>query len=140
LSQSSVGMCERPLSSSPTFSAAWARVKFEGRPDVRWENRRRPLWVEKPSSPLLKAVVGRTSQPGCGQAHQPRRHGRVRSGGTVDSHRRGRPRPCIGPAIIRYQLVTSQTQSEAAGQSSSCWAVAASPRCTPFCQHSSLTP
>ena len=46
LSRSSVGICERPLSSSPTLSAAWAKVEFQGRPGGRWENRRRLLWAD----------------------------------------------------------------------------------------------
>ena len=56
-SLSSVGMCERPLSSPPTLSATWANVKFQGGPDVRWENRRRLLWVDSASSSLRAAVV-----------------------------------------------------------------------------------
>jgi len=38
--------------------------------------------------------------------------------GNADSHRRGRTRRCIGPTVIRCQLLTRQTQPEAAGQSS----------------------
>jgi len=37
---------------------AWAKVKFQGRPVVRRENRRRLLWVERDSSLGEEAVVG----------------------------------------------------------------------------------
>jgi len=40
------------------FLAASAEVKFQGRPVVRWENRRRLLWVGSPSSRSLEAAAG----------------------------------------------------------------------------------
>ncbi len=52
---------ERPLSPSPTFSAVWPKVKFQGRPDVRLENRRRLLWVGDVSSSDRTADVPRSS-------------------------------------------------------------------------------
>ena len=64
LSRSSIGIRERPLLTSPTFSAAWAKVKFQGRPVVRWENRRRLLWVGSTSSRTSDAAVQPRSCPG----------------------------------------------------------------------------
>ena len=45
LSRSSGGACERPLSRTPISLTAPAKVKFQSRPVVRPEDRRRPLWV-----------------------------------------------------------------------------------------------
>jgi len=45
LSRPPVDMCERPLSPSPTFSAARAKVNSQGRPVAHRENRRRLLSV-----------------------------------------------------------------------------------------------
>jgi hypothetical protein len=45
LSRWSIGMRERPLRPSTTLSPARAKGKFQGRAVVRWENRRRLLWV-----------------------------------------------------------------------------------------------
>lgn len=40
-----------------TFSAAWAKVKFQGRPVGGLESRRRLLWVESASSATAEAVT-----------------------------------------------------------------------------------
>ena len=58
-SRSSVGTRERPLWPWPTFSAAWAKVKFRGRPVVRAENHDEQQWVDKrqlPSQTFLPKV------------------------------------------------------------------------------------
>ena len=49
-SRSSVGTRERPLWPWPTFSAAWAKVKFRGRPVVRAESHDGQQWVDCGSS------------------------------------------------------------------------------------------
>ena len=65
LARSSVGMGERPLSLLPTFSAAWVEVKFQGRPVVRWENRRRLLLVVSAPAKQQRAVSDPALSQGC---------------------------------------------------------------------------
>lgn len=63
LLRSLVGMRERLRRPSRTFSAAWATVKFPGRPGVRWEQCGRLLsvecWYPVPGTRYLVPALGR---------------------------------------------------------------------------------
>jgi hypothetical protein len=64
LSRWSIGMRERPLRPSTTLSPARAKGKFQGRPVVRWENRRRLLWLGSASTADRTADARLASQVG----------------------------------------------------------------------------